>query len=246
MLTKLWYSVAVIALIPAIASAEGLLFQLPEDGHWVRFQVEGKTIHPDRIETTQTGTITMSSVGKAEINGQKCRWIEIVMAAKFDDSPSGIGNYSFTDIDKLLIPEEHLAKGKEPLKHVVKSWHKHSLDGGAAQQVEDVKQRLQQLQTYLHGPFKATKELEAVRIDSTLGKLDCKGIAASETIEEGGATVAAVTYSIRLHEKAPFGVVGWEIEVKVLLNGKTVGTSVQKLKVAAVGTDAKSTIPDAN
>ena len=53
------------------------------------------------------------------------------------------------------------------------------------------------------------------------------------------------TYSIRLHKKAPFGVVTWEAEAKVERDGQGLGTMTMKMKVLDFGTDAKSVIPDA-
>ena len=110
MMTRLLYSVAIIALLPPVTFAEGLLYELPDDGHWVRFEMDGKGTEPDGTEIAIVGTLTMSSVGTTEIDGEKCRWIEIVADAKRAGEP-------FTDIDKLLIPEDQLAKGKEPLKN---------------------------------------------------------------------------------------------------------------------------------
>ena len=111
------YSLAILALFPAIAVAEGLLYQLPDDGQWVRFEMvqtswkrAGKCI----------GTLTVSSVGTEEIDGRKCRWVEIDYDTKGWVAP-------IKNVYKLLIPEEHLGKGKDPLKHVVKAWYKHAL-----------------------------------------------------------------------------------------------------------------------
>jgi hypothetical protein len=242
MMTKLFYPVAMIVLLPAAASAEGLLYRLPEDGHWVRFQIDGAAVEADGKQITLVGTVTMSSVGTVEIEGQQHRWIEIVVEAKRAGEP-------FTDIDKLLIPEQQLAKGKEPLKHVVKAWHKHSMIDGAERQIEDLSgpgaRYLKKLNPMLHGPFDAAKELAAVSIDGKLGELDCKGITASEKIEQDGGFTIDSTYSLRLHDKAPFGVVAWEADMKVVQDGQALGTMNSKLKLVDFGNDAKSVIPDA-
>ena len=243
MMTKLFYSVAIIALLPPATFAEGLLYQLPDDGHWVRFEIDGTGTEPDGTEIKLVGTLTMSSVGTVDMDGKKCRWIEIVTEAKRAGEP-------FTDIDKLLIPEHRLAKGKEPLKHVLKAWHKHSMGDGPPRKIEDFAGEsgalyLRKLNPSLHGPFETTKELEPVRIDSKLGKLECKGITASEKIEQGGGVTIHSTYLIRLHNKAPFGVVSWEAKWKVEQDGQALGTMTMKMKVADFGTDAKSMIPDA-
>ena len=116
-MTRLWYSLVAIALFPAVALPEGLLYQLPKDGHWVRFEIDDTITGPDGTEFPVVGTLTMSSVGTTKVDGQKCRWIEIAVEAKQSGKP-------FSHVDKLLIPEKHLGKGKEPLKHVAKAWRK--------------------------------------------------------------------------------------------------------------------------
>jgi len=57
--------------------ADGLLYQVPEDGAWVRFEApyafKGEGMEqPGRGK----GTMTMACVGTAVEGSEKCRWIE--------------------------------------------------------------------------------------------------------------------------------------------------------------------------
>ncbi len=97
--------IASLVLIPHAALADGLLYQLPDDGNWVRYDWDGNGTKPDGTDTKVSGSLTLSSVGKAEINGKECRWIEIAMEVQSE-------GYKVTDVYKLLIPVEHLRKGK--------------------------------------------------------------------------------------------------------------------------------------
>lgn len=234
------YSLAVLALLPAIAVAEGLIYQLPDDGHWVRFEMVERHW---KASGKCLGTLTMSSVGMEEIDGHKCRWIEIDYDTKGWRAP-------IKNVYKLLIPEEHLGRGKEPLKHVLKAWYK---DGeGKAIENKDLAvlvgaARYKLLGQFVHRPFGSVTELEAAAIESQLGKLVCKGVAVNETTPLKGE-VEGATYSIRLHEKAPFGVVLWEQKLHWVLDtrdGPLQGWATTTLKVAATGVDAKSAMPEA-
>ena len=234
-------SLAMLALLPTNAVAEGLLYQLPVDGVWARFemvQTHWKT------SGNSIGTLTVSSVGTEEIDGRKCRWIEIDYDTKGWRSP-------IRNVYKLLIPEEHLGKGGEPLKHVVKAWYK----DGKGNPTENKNlyvlvgaARYKLLDSFFHGPFGSATELEAAAIESQLGKLDCKGIAVNETTRLEEELLDGAIYSIRLHEKAPFGVVLWERKLHWVLrtrDGPIQGWETTKLKLAATGIDAKSAMPEA-
>ena len=188
------------------------------------------------------GTLTLSSVGAAEVDGEACRWIEIDMAAKRDGQP-------FTVIHKLLIPEKHIGKGKEPLEHVLKAWFKHSMIAdGTPRQIEDLKgtgaRQLAALRPFLHGPIKTSEKLDKVAVESKLGKLECEGITAQEKTDAGGNGSYDSTYTIRLHATAPFGVVTYENTMKVERDGKSQGTMTGKMKLLDFGKDAKSALPD--
>src|SRR5262249_12441601 len=110
-------------LCPGIARADGLLYQLPEDGSWIRFAAQ-YTYKFDGMEKVGqgTGTMTMASIGKAREGGEECRWIEFNVKLKDDGG-------EHTLIRKLLIPEKYLKKGENPTEHVVRGWAKFDNEG---------------------------------------------------------------------------------------------------------------------
>lgn len=115
-------SVAVAVTVLGIAStscAQGLVWKLPEDGTWVRF--EGKYLQTEfRPDSTEGDlniewirNVTVKSVGQetAEYNGSEvpCRWLEFhVITGKA--SESGIDAGPGGDrIYKVLVPESRVA-----------------------------------------------------------------------------------------------------------------------------------------
>ena len=66
------------------AAADGLLYRLPEDGAFVRFELEVSSNWKGEGETTHKGTLTMSSVGEAKVDGKPGRWLEIKMEAQLE------------------------------------------------------------------------------------------------------------------------------------------------------------------
>jgi len=235
------YSTLTVLLLANIAFAEGMLYQLPDDGHWVRYELNGIGSGIDGEVSTITGTLTMSCVGISEVDGKKCRWIEIAEDCKRAGEPYQL-------VHKLLIPEEYLAKGEEPLKHIVRAWRKHSQHGDNPQAIDLNGKEASSLQTLdyiLHGPYKSQNELEAVQVECKLGALKCEGISAFEKTDLGGVTYES-SFVIRLHDKAPFGVVTVEGERKVQREGKFLGKMTMSLKLVDCGEEAKSALPDSN
>jgi hypothetical protein len=76
--------VVLCVLIPTAVFADGLIYQLPGDGTWARFDIDRKATPPDGKESTMIGSLTLSSVGAAEVDGEPCRWIEIAIEMKKD------------------------------------------------------------------------------------------------------------------------------------------------------------------
>ena len=60
-----------LALVAVPARADGLLYQLPQDGAWVLFNAEIALARGDQ-KLDATGSLRMSSVGTSEEDGAKC------------------------------------------------------------------------------------------------------------------------------------------------------------------------------
>jgi len=218
------------------ARADGVIYRLPEDGAQVRYELE-ITTSADGQDKSGKGSLTVSSVGQATVDNQKCRWIEIKLTVNEPEEHS--------HVIKTLVPENDLGKGKSPLDHVVRTWIK--AGNGEATEVKDLKSpEAQALRLFLAGASKPALEVEKVEIDSKLGKLECAGVSGEYEVESGNGITGSVTYENRLHDKAPFGLVTalWRFEGRK--NGQVTESGTFKLTLADTSTTALSKLPDKN
>lgn len=224
------------------ARADGLLYQLPEDGSWVRFHVTMTMEHGEGEPGKMTGSLTMRSVGQETVEGDKCRWIELELIpdkAEGDQQAPPHGPPHI--IMKVLLPEKNLKSGKEPLERLVKGWMKEG-DKEPDELKDPNSERTGPLPAFLSGPLKDIKELDKKTIDTKLGMLECRGITANDTYKQGEA-VTTVEFETRLHDKAPFGVVRSKMQYDSKRGDhEEKGTLV--LDLEETGQDAKSSLPD--
>ena len=85
------------------ARADGLIYQLPDDGAQVRYDMSVE-ISAGGQEMNFKGSLTVSSVGQTTVGDDKCRWIEIKMVSVKDGQDQPLTG-------KMLIPEKELEKG---------------------------------------------------------------------------------------------------------------------------------------
>ena len=200
-----------VALLSSTANADGLFMELPEDGTRVSYtmKVTGSNPPPEGLKMS----VTISSVGKVEHKGRPCRWIEISFLQEF----MGMRGEKF---HKLLIPEAELKKGGNPIGHLVKAYKKTG-DRPAAEDKQATSTRHGILPLLLAGPVKDAKKLEAITLETGLGKLESAGLKGITVFKEA-ATVdpdpdagednstpefnLEVDSEIRTHKKVPFGV----------------------------------------
>jgi hypothetical protein len=226
----LWATIiGVVALHPGIASAEGLFYQLPEDGSWVRFDVQ-YTFKTEGVEQSGQQTMTMASVGKAAEGSEACRWIEF----KIEAVENGAERLW---IRKLLVPEKYLKKGENPTLHVVRGWTKQ--ESGDVERAVPVHGRWP---AFLAGPLQDAKKLSRQSVESKLGPLMCEGETGWIQFREGNLETK-VTFEARLHEKAPFGVVASRMVFDVRGEG-TPYTIDATAKLVDFGRGAESALPD--
>ncbi len=230
--------IALLMLTTIPARAEGLIHQLPEDGTWVRFEVQGEATKSDgTVAATLKGSYTISSVGQIAVKGQMCRWIELDTQIKFEVQGGRQGEQN--EVLKLLIPEKYLTKGQNPCDHVVKAYKK---DSQGTIRPLDLKgpgrREIQSMDELFHSPLKRITTLDTAVIDTKLGKLKCEGWKGVES-KEG----TVFTTETRLHKKAPFGVVIFRYEKQRMRNGRASGKRNSNLKLADYGQNAKSGLP---
>src|SRR6267142_7092712 len=111
-----WSTLVALTLVLGASSAraDGLIYRLPEDGTAVRFAMDFKVTH-NGMEEAATGELVQRSVGKVDVDGKPCRWIEF----KFMIDKGG---QQFNMISKVLIPESALKAGENPGAHMVRGW----------------------------------------------------------------------------------------------------------------------------
>ena len=223
------------------ARADGLLYQLPEDGSWVRFHVTMTMEHGDAEPGKMTGSLTMRSVGQETVEGDKCRWIELELIPDKPGDQQAPPQGPPHIIMKVLLPESNLQKGKEPLDHLVKGWMKEG-DEEPRELKDPNSEHTGPLPAFLSGPLRDVKELDKKTIDTKLGMLECPGITAHNVYKQGEATTT-VEFETRLHDKAPFGVVSSKLKYDSK-RGDNEEKGTLALDLEETGQDAKSSLPD--
>ncbi len=216
------------------AGADGLLYRLPEDGTYVRFDLELKQEAGGETKSA-SGSLTMASVGQKEVDGKKCRWIEFRMQMKQEQRER-------VQMVKVLVPEQHLKAGAAPIDHMIKGWY--GSPGKDAKEAENNRDpRLGPVPAFLCGPFKDSKKLVAEDLDTKLGKLSCPGVTGSVRIEQG-KQIHDITFDNRLNDKAPFGLVSSRMQFKVTRDDKMRDKGSLILTLTEVGKTAKSELPE--
>jgi len=231
---------AILALLSATSPtrADGLLYRLPDDGTWARYDLDIVGTDPGGGDTKMAGSLAMSSVGKAEASGEPCRWIEVKMQMR---DPGG---NEHTVVFKALIPEKNLKRGENPWASMKKAWMKEDKDSDPQQITEANGREAGPMVAFLTGPLNDSKDLDAIEVDSGIGKLQCGGVSGSLKINDGNNDVS-IQMENRLHDMAPFGVVASTMKFEVKRDGNVNEKGTITFKLAEVGKDAKSEMPDA-
>ncbi|MHC4401541.1 MAG: hypothetical protein ACYTG0_17855 [Planctomycetota bacterium] len=238
----------VVALASGPALADGLFYQLPDDGTWARYEykMSGEFSGPTMSEIELKGSMRMASVGQATEKNEPCRWIEVSfdradeLKITYDKVPEPT---TFErDVIKVLIPERHLEVGKPMLDHAIRGWARRGdREPTGLKDPKDLNDSF--LPIVLAPPLKDVKRLDAIVIEGKLGKLSCAGVTGRAEYDAGSATMR-VEMENRLHRKAPFGVVTsrWAVERKE--DGKTMAKMTFDLRLSDFGDGAKSELPD--
>jgi hypothetical protein len=229
-----------------------LIQRLPDDGRWASFRIDSKVKASGNTQPIDNSpeTIKVAVVGSAEEEGVRCRWIEMTIGRE-GDKPADM------EILKLLIPEEHLGKGKLPLAHIVRAWRQ-SRGAPAPKPLDDPARdtNLQNYRLYLHGVIdgikalgvkatnESTKDLGAAVIECGLGKVPCKGTKRSAVLSRGEMTIDA-DETVYLHPDAPFGAARFTCEFTTKRGNETVETRTLTVTLAEHGRNAMTALPDA-
>jgi hypothetical protein len=236
--------VLAIALPVFTADADGLFLMLPEDGTKVSYtmKITGSNVPPEGAMQS----MTISSVGKVEHKGTPCRWIEIAFLTE-------VREMRRDTFYKLLIPEAELKLGGDPIGHLIKAYRKR-IDGPVHQDKNVASPRSGPLPILLGGPVKGAKKLEAVTLETGLGKLETAGLKGTSVFTEAAEEDPEgdndqpkfnlkVDSEFRSHEKVPFGVAQGVLAFTVD-QGNGEQTGVWTFTVDKVSKGASSALPD--
>ena len=228
-------AVILLSFVAGTARADGLLYQLPKDGTWVAFDYQ-ENAESMGMKINRKGTLYMSSVGRTTEGEDECRWMEF----SFEGTRNGT---KYTNISKVLIPEKYLKKGENPLEHMVRGWLTRR---GNVRELEKPIFGPRYLPAWLPGPLEEVEKLEKQVVESKLGKLECEGLTGSTVQQFPREFESQRTFHIRLHKKAPFGVVFFRMDSEATRSAQPQRTTTITLKLSDFGEDADSELPDHN
>ena len=235
-------AVTLLSVVAGAARADGLLYQLPKDGDWVGFDYQGNIERYGMFK----GTLYMSSVGRTTEGEDNCRWIEISFRGTWTHHKILIPE-KYVSLHKILIPEKYLKKGENPGEHIVRGWQK--FGDRDAMEMQEGTFSTAMLSQLLPGPLEIAEKLDKKVVESKLGKLECEGLTGSTVFSwrrRQREAETQSTYHMRLHKKAPFGVVSARIHSETTIDGQPSRTETITLKLSDFGEDQESELPDHN
>jgi hypothetical protein len=127
---------------------------------------------------------------------------------------------------------------QDPLKNAIKGNFRYLGLGSDFEKTRDYKESLW-LAFFLAAPFKDQQQLSAQFVSTKIGKLECTGIAGTQSFFDQEIRIMAEN---RLNSKAPFGLVTSELQF-VVNNGGNIETSTVFLRILKTGRNAKSEMP---
>ena len=242
-------------IIAGSVLADGLVFQLPPDGAWARYSVHtegefGDGKGPWQKVATE-GTLTISSVGAVTRNEQRCRWIEL------KSESTAKGPYPKLVL-KVLVPEERLGRGQDPLSHAVLTFfNPKPVDAKQMESFIDegfnrVQYEIDRFRDVFPKTLDNLKNLQRETAESLADKFEGCEVLTGTSDYDGpllnkGRGVFKANYRIILHPKAPFGVVSMQIESdgrEFSGTGVTVSVKLKKtLTLDGTGKNAVSDLP---
>lgn len=270
--------------VASLVQADGLVHQLPTDGAWVRYKLSeqgtftvmfpsGLMVPPglkkaQNLPVESGGSVELRSVGRDDVNGEECRWIELELRAetsgKFPDPATGDlleKKENRHIILKMLIPQKQLASGADPLAHVRKLYFK---DGELESElIEDDKAKQYELDRFrpiFPAPARKVESSGDQIVNSpnqAIGDLTCEMHSFQSKYEgplargERGWWSWHGIHQLSLHDKVPFGVAMLKFSVESdewagdkEQSPKITVKSTKVMTVTEFGFDAKSELPD--
>jgi hypothetical protein len=262
-----WLIGGLAGLSSGLASAQGLILQLPPDGTWVRYEgtYEQVEVQPDaatgQVEIPPwVEHVTIKSVGTemAEYLGQStpCRWLEIKVErgreseGKIDTGVAGL------EIYKVLVPESAVVSDARDAEGVlvgyvpvIKGYRK--LGAAEAKPLVEPALRLYPLAVLLS--YGRNWTVEAQGVDPMVGLANVTADKKSMTLTQERPTsrteLSATTW---VSPDVPFGVAGWSAKLARSVKDdreprdayKVVTNVTVEQKARETGTDAQSELTE--
>jgi hypothetical protein len=251
---------------PSRALADGLIFQLPKDGVEAVFreETEGQTkgmVFMDGESSPEskrlleqkvriTGTVTVACVGRMIRARQECRWIEL---RRRDDHGKGEGH-----ILKMLIPDEYLKQGEDPLDHAILTFfNPKPIDakGGPKEKgIDRIQYEIDRFRPVSPEPLRDVRDLPKRTVKTAVRTFEgCRVIAGKTRFDRPLLGHSRWTnesdWEIALNPEAPFGVVQilCRSETDEIGNNGTIHTGARStLTLDKVSSGAKSVLPEPN
>jgi hypothetical protein len=221
-------------LVAPQARADGLIYNLPPDGAWARFRMvhrlwdlttlQGEAATPSKA--TLRGTFTLRTVGVQYTAEGPGRWIELESSGPPAEDQDGR-----IIILKMLIPEQHLAVGADPLAHIneIYYWSRNwPLDEqprpGVKEQLRDdarIRYEIERFRTFFPFPFRDETTCQSTSdqsVETPMATFSATKITYPMTFSGklSGGTSGRWSWSgvhtLWLSDKSPFGVVAVETE----------------------------------
>jgi hypothetical protein len=243
--------------------ADGLIYRLPQDGSWVRYDLSMEGTQDLKWPVKSVGTLMLSSVGRQRIEGQPCRWIELRLdvGAEVKLPDRQVKAQQRHIILKMLIPEEYLTAGADPLAHVRRLYYK---DGDRKPElIEDEKWKQYEIDRFrpLFPKPPAGKIADDHRafeaLDTKIGRLDCEKLTFESSYDgplargARGRWIWQGEHQVWLSEEVPFGVAGLMLKSQSKeWNGEdgpipdATSETTKRLTISEVGRGKKSDLPD--
>ncbi len=216
---------------------QSLITQVPEDGVWATYVLEGKTTHIDKEPVKHTGEITIRVVGTEIVAQERFRWIELEQEVRFLAENVRI-------VDKFLVPESEFGEGKDPVANIQKMWRYHSqFENSNPRSEEAGSASAKTLTVFLPGPFEKVKETEVNGIETELGTLQCEGRIGFQREDVDGTKMDRM-YTGYSNVASPFGTVMFKHVVKTKRNDRDGSTMTVVLTLKETGMGAVSAFPD--
>ena len=229
--------------------AQSYMTKIPVDGSWAKYTERHELDRDtDKAESWEL-EVTIRCVGTSYDEMETLRWIEIEFVDRSDT-----GRYQ-RKVYKMLIPEEHLGPGKDPVGNIRKMWYCHENRPGVLNPGElkpsDNYSLQSELRHFLTPPLKDKKRLPKKQVSIGESELDCSGTSGSLKMKynEKGDSVGFYTISTYSNDSSPFGLVYSVTDIVcVSFRHKREGDVSYKSRVTRTlvesGKNAESVLPD--